>query len=83
MEDSLVDKLVKLQTLLIDELMTQIQSGEVTPSTLGVAARLLKDHGVTGRIDADSDVAKLMAAILAEKPDAQELMDEAMESRDL
>lgn len=82
MED-LDKKLQQLQTKLIDHLLDQIDTGEVAPSTLGVAARLLKDHGVTGRVEVDSDIAKLMASMLEEQPSAQDLRDEAMEMRDL
>jgi len=52
--------LEQLEQSLIKELTYQINSGEVSPSTLSVAQRLLKDYGFTSRIDTDSEITSLM-----------------------
>lgn len=77
--------LEQLEQSLIKELTLQINSGEVSPSTLSVAQRLLKDYGFTSRIDTDSEITSLMQLMSKESKTntVEDIVAEIAEFRDI
>lgn len=52
-------KLQALQTLLIDEFIARIESGEALPSDLNAARQLLKDNGIHAGLSKDNPMENL------------------------
>tara|TARA_Y100000996_G_scaffold415483_1_gene410501 strand:+ start:25397 stop:25621 length:225 start_codon:yes stop_codon:yes gene_type:complete len=53
------EQLKALQTLLINEFITRIESGEAAPSDLNAARQLLKDNGIHAGLAKDNPMENL------------------------
>lgn len=58
--DNQEERLKNLQSLLIDEFIMRIESGEAAPSDLNAARQLLKDNGIHAGLSKDNPMENLV-----------------------
>ena len=59
-DDNQEKRLKSLQSLLIDEFIARIESGEAAPSDLNAARQLLKDNGIHAGLSKDNPMESLV-----------------------
>ena len=59
-DDNQEQRLKSLQSLLIDEFIARIESGEAAPSDLNAARQLLKDNGIHAGLSKDNPMDSLV-----------------------
>jgi hypothetical protein len=59
-DDNQEQRLKSLQSLLIDEFIARIESGEAAPSDLNAARQLLKDNGIHAGLSKDNPMESLV-----------------------